>query len=79
MSAPYRAPTPPESPRKQGHGLTVLLGTAGALVWLGVLAVVFTVVGFIAMIVVYAMLHDPPHSRPGGYAGEAGLVDAGED
>ena len=81
MSTPYRAPAPPEPPRKGGHGLTVLLGAAGTLVWLGVLAVVFGVGGFIALILAYAMMHSPPHSRSGGYGGDAGVVsvDAASD
>lgn len=81
MSAPYRAPAPPEPPRKGGPGLTVLLGAAGTLVWLGALAVVFTVVGFMAMILAYAMMHSPPHSGPAAYGGDAGAasVDAASD
>ncbi len=59
----------------------MLLGAAGTLVWLGVLAVVFTAVGFVAMILAYAMMHAPPHSGPPGYGGDAGVasVDAASD
>lgn len=80
MSAPYRHPARPEAPRKRGHGLTVALGATGALLWLGVLTVVFSMVGLIAMILAYAMLHGP-HSSPSGHGGDAGapLIDAARD
>lgn len=79
MSTPYRAPSPPEPPRKRGHGLTVLLGAAGTMVWLGVLGVVFSVGGFVAMILLYAMMHAPHHSGSGAYGVDAAAVDAAVD
>ena len=82
MSAPTPPPPPAPNPRKRGHGLTVLLGATGVVLWLCVVAAVVGIGGFVALVFAYSMLHRPPHSGSGGYGpdgGPAGIVDGAGD
>lgn len=58
---PYREPSPPAKPRQSG-AVAWLLGGTGVFLWMAIVLVVLGIGGFVAMILLYATLHAPPHS-----------------
>jgi uncharacterized membrane protein YphA (DoxX/SURF4 family) len=78
MSEPYRAPAPPQQEPAKKHMATWLLGGAGILVWLGFMAIIVSVVGFVALVVLYAAMHNPPRASPSTLA-DASASDSPAD